>query len=101
MVRAHKQPRKDIHGFYELHSEKRETAICGQGHRLHNDGKKARSAPCQESDGQKRAGLRDVIEAARAEGGGLGENVRAGIVLTARSRSTNQVSTEVPSTKLG
>ena len=45
MVRAHKQARKDIHGLYELHSEKRETVICGAGFSPARSGKKARSAP--------------------------------------------------------
>jgi hypothetical protein len=47
LVRAHKQTRKHVHGFYELHSEKREAAIRGRDHRPRNDGKKARSAPCK------------------------------------------------------
>ncbi len=56
MVRGHKHTRKDIHGFYDLHSEKREAAICGQGHRPRNDGKKTRSAPCKNLTDKGRPG---------------------------------------------
>jgi hypothetical protein len=66
MVRAHKQTRKNIHGVYELHSEKRKmTAIRGQGYRPRSDGMKARSARCKKLTDKVWAGLHGVIEAAR------------------------------------
>jgi hypothetical protein len=65
VVRGHKQTRKNIHGVYELHFEKRKAAIRGQGYRPHNDGKKARSARCKNLTDKEWAGLRGVIETAR------------------------------------
>jgi hypothetical protein len=69
VVRAHKQARKDIHGLYELHREKRETAICGAGFSPARSGEKAWSALCKNLTDKKRAGLRGVTKRWRGAGG--------------------------------
>jgi len=88
VVRAHKQTRKHIHGFYELHFEKREAAICGHGHRPHTDGKKARSAYCKN--------LTDKARATQGHRGGFGAG--AGWVKTfERGNARSSVALSEPS----